>query len=50
VGMDSISVGTTEGIGAKLADGTYQVSQHFPGTEDFAIHTNGAEMGMNDLV
>lgn len=40
---------TREGIGAKLADGTYQASQHFPDTKEFAIHTNGAEMGMHDL-
>lgn len=40
---------TREGIGAKLADGTYQASQHFPGTESFAINANGAEMGMHDL-
>ncbi len=38
-----------EGIGAKLADGVHQASQHFPGTEVFAIHANGAEMGMHDL-
>jgi aldehyde:ferredoxin oxidoreductase len=49
VGMDSISVGTTEGIGANLADGTYQASQHFPGTESFAINANGAEISMHDL-
>ncbi|MDO9084932.1 MAG: aldehyde ferredoxin oxidoreductase family protein [Anaerolineaceae bacterium] len=40
---------TREGIGAKLADGVSQASQHFPGTEEFAIHTNGSEMGMHDL-
>jgi aldehyde:ferredoxin oxidoreductase len=40
---------TREGIGAKLADGTFQASQHFPGTESFAINANGAEMGMHDL-
>jgi aldehyde:ferredoxin oxidoreductase len=38
-----------EGIGEKLADGVRQASLHFPGTESFAIHTNGAEMGMHDL-
>lgn len=40
---------TREGIGAKLADGTHQASQHFQGTESFAINANGAEMGMHDL-
>lgn len=40
---------TREGIGEKLADGVQRASQHFPGTESFAIHTNGAEMGMHDL-
>lgn len=40
---------TREGIGEKLADGTYQAGQHFPGTQSFAINANGAEMGMHDL-
>ncbi len=40
---------TREGIGEKLADGVRQASLHFPGTESFAIHANGAEMGMHDL-
>jgi len=40
---------TREGIGDKLADGTFQASQHFPGTETFAMNANGAEMGMHDL-
>lgn len=40
---------TREGIGEKLADGVRQASLHYPGTESFAIHTNGAEMGMHDL-
>lgn len=40
---------TREGIGEKLADGVRQASAHFPGSESFAIHTNGAEMGMHDL-
>jgi aldehyde:ferredoxin oxidoreductase len=40
---------TREGIGEKLADGVWHASQHYPGTESFAIHTNGAEMGMHDL-
>ena len=38
-----------EGIVAQLVDGVQQASQHFPGTEEFAIHTNGSEMGMHDL-
>ncbi len=40
---------TREGIGEKLADGTYQAGQHFPETQSFAINANGAEMGMHDL-
>jgi aldehyde:ferredoxin oxidoreductase len=38
-----------EGIGEKLADGVKRASQHFSGTEAFAINANGAEMGMHDL-
>ena len=40
---------TREGIGDKLADGVWMAKSHFAGTEAFAIHANGSEMGMHDL-
>lgn len=40
---------TREGIGDKLADGVKVAASHFPGTEEFAMNANGAEMGMHDL-
>jgi len=40
---------TRESVGDKLADGVAAAVAHFPGTESFAIHANGQEMGMHDL-
>jgi len=39
---------TREGIGDKLADGTKVATTYFPGTEEFAINSNGSELGMHD--
>ena len=39
---------TREGIGDRLADGTFVASQHFPQTKEFAINANGSELGMHD--
>lgn len=39
---------TREGIGDKLADGTYMAALRFPGTKDWAMNVNGGETGMHD--
>jgi aldehyde:ferredoxin oxidoreductase len=37
-----------EGIGDKLADGTWVASQKFEGTSEYVIHCNGQELPMHD--
>jgi aldehyde:ferredoxin oxidoreductase len=39
---------TREGIGDKLADGTYMAALRFPETKGFDMSANGSEMGMHD--